>query len=94
MFNATTFNFYEHWQSKTIKRALRNSCRELLTKALKSAELHFEKSTLPQPQHGIALNITNEETREIIIDLLTKFKRGKWIKREELYQLPLDVGVD
>ncbi|HAW50507.1 TPA: hypothetical protein DCX16_06130 [bacterium] len=89
LLNAATSNFYEHWHSKTIRGALRNFCRELLSKALKSTETHFEKSTLPQPRQGIALNISNEETRESIIDSLTKFKRGKWIRREKLRQTTL-----
>ncbi|MDI6735812.1 MAG: hypothetical protein QME42_06420 [bacterium] len=89
LLNESTANFYERWQSKDTRRALRRFCGDLLTNALKSAETHFEKSTLSQPHQGITLNISNEEARETIIDSLTKFRRGKWIKREELNQLEL-----
>ncbi len=86
LLNAATSNFYERWRSKDTRRALQRSCRELLTDALKSAESHFEKLTLTQPRQGIILSINDEESKETIIDSLTKFKRGKWIKREELHQ--------
>ncbi len=83
LLNDATFNFYARWKSKNIGRALRRSCRDLVTNALKIAEGHFEKTVLPQPRKGFSLKINVGENKEAIIDSITKFKRLKWVKKEE-----------
>ncbi len=83
LLNEATSNFYMQWKSKNIVRTLRRSCKELIRDALKIAEGHFERTILVQPRIGFSLRIKTDKDKETIIDSITKFKRGKWIEKEE-----------
>lgn len=94
LLNEATFNLFERWKSKDIGRALRRSCKDLIINALRSAEGHFERTVLAQPRKGFSLKINTNGDKEAIIDSVTKFKRGKWVKKEEpptLFPMENDV---
>lgn len=93
LLNEATYKFYERWKSKNTRRALRRSCRDLITDSLRFAEGHFEKTVLPQPRKGFSLKINTDEDKEAIIDSITKFKRGKWVKKEDPQTVFLEDDV-